>query len=191
MDEIVAKPSLFTGLVSCLSDFPDLEQVTSYLLVKCSAELSFSSMGPINPRTITLLLHLKTAIEKTYEISRVVAEHAQSSLLVSLAKLLRDPPSTPNSTAGTDPLCASNDLEESSRSINSAEHSTAGSVASVASDGAAALDKIRAAIDTKIGADAHAPRAAEALRMHQVRPLQGQFMCYKCHHASGTTRPIS
>ena len=181
VSEIVSTPSLFSGLSSTLESFPDLEQVTSYLLVKSSAELAFSTIGPINPKTITLLLHLKSAIEKVSDLVELLQEHAEGNLLRSLTRQMQEPAAT---TTGQDDQSLETDASPVPSSMGRAQsigdpNSLARSLDSdIVQDASTALETIRSAIDTKIGADAHAAKGAEALRAHQVTTSPISFPIY-------------
>lgn len=90
VDSIIASSDLYFGLQQALESFPDLERLSSNLLVKSALELQFSSIGPINPTTIMLLLHLKTALIKVGQIVRLLEEYCgESALLIDILAALK------------------------------------------------------------------------------------------------------
>ena len=165
------------------------------MLHRCSASCwvsqAFSTIGPINPKTITLLLHLKSACEKISELVELLHEHVESNLLVSLTRMLQEPatvepgsgdsPEYPSGASigrgeyqSTDAYGSVNQfqsvasMDQSVASI--AGSSIAGSAMSEILPDTTAVEAIRRAIDTKIGADAHAARAAVGDQCHAAAP---------------------
>ena len=84
-----------------LDGLPDLERVSTYLLAKAKAELQFSTIGPVNPRTITQLLLLRLSLEKLFEVMQLLEDHGSSALLESIVSSLRSPAVGAPSSEGT------------------------------------------------------------------------------------------
>jgi hypothetical protein len=169
VDQLVASSDLYSGLQQALDSFPDLERVSSNLLVKSVLELQFSSIGPINPTTILLLLHLNSALVKINEIVRLLEEHCgESTLLRSILTALKVSPSECPAEREDAQSCeryCSQDTQQyiydSTDSCTSSERDTT------------ALQCIQTAISTKLtSGETSKSRAAEQLRLQAVNLIK-------------------
>lgn len=195
VDQIVTSSDLYSGLQQALDSFPDLERISSNLLTKSALELQFSSIGPINPTTIMLLLHLNAALVKVGAIVRVLEDHCgESSLLKSLLMALKVRASEgavlsecserldgalescgtveqPSRSASEDEL--QRHIYDSANSNNSTEREMCANETS--------LRRIQSAISTKLTSGENSrSRAAEQLRLQAIniiRPgIDGMFV---------------
>lgn len=154
VDRLVSSPDLFSGLVQALESFPDLERVSSALLIKSASELQFSAIGPINPATIVLLMHLDSALTKISAVVRVLEEHCgESTLLQTILEALN-----PRACEDKD------EVATSAKSLNSSEHGTRGE---------STLQRIRSAISTKLTSGENIKsRAPEQIRLQAVNLIK-------------------
>ena len=186
VDQIVASSDLYSGLGQALDSFPDLERVCSNLLIKSALELQFSSIGPINPTTILLLLHLNTALIKVSAIVRVLEDHcAESTLLKSILTALKvspteDPVLFDNTQQrAVDDASDSCEIDRQSRSLSademqyiSSDRANFGSQCDMHTS-ETSLQRIQSAISTKLtSGENNRSRAAEQLRMQAVNLIK-------------------
>ena len=186
VDQLTTQRDLYFGLQKMLEQFPDLERVSSTLLVKTTQELSFSSIGPVNPNTIVLLLHLKTALTKIFEIVPLLEELSGESVLLrnilgalkTLCSASRPDGDGNDNTPGSvlEPSDSEAGFMSSSEgepprsleysSVDSGYSSTGGA------SGSTALERIQNAIATKLSdGQAAAPRGGEQLRLQAVNVI--------------------
>ena len=190
VEQLNNERDLYYALQKALEQFPDLERISSNLLVKSKVELEFSSIGPVNPATIMLLLHLNTALSKIFTILPMLEEHSgESTLLRNILGALqvrcsggRDQAADMNGTpmyeddtpADSTPGWA--DGEASSIDPSGADYSSVDSRYS--SDGdtpggsETALERLQKAISTKLSNGQHnKPKGGEQLRLQTVNVI--------------------
>lgn len=174
VDQLVASSDLYSGLQQALDSFPDLERVSSGLLVKSALELQFSSIGPINPTTILLLLHLNSALVKINAIVRLLEQHCgESTLLRSILTALKVSPSECSAEHEDAQGCERRCSQDTQQYIyNSTDSRTGSERSTIMFTNKTSLQCIQTAISTKLTGETSKSRAAEQLRLQAVNLIK-------------------